>query len=127
MNAREVQEKTDSVEKTLSFSFPKSKRLLKPYEFRRVTKQGSTVSGQFLTIHAQKERRTSKLGLTVSRKYGDAVERNRFKRLVREAFRLSQHVLPPNLHLNIRPTGKFRPEMTLDTIQLELSELLIKK
>lgn len=44
-----------------------------------------------------------RLGITVSRKFGKSHQRNRFKRIVREAFRLCQHQLPTSLELVIRP------------------------
>lgn len=43
----------------------------------------------------------SRLGLTVSRKVGNAVERNRIKRLVREYFRLNRHLLGKPLDINV--------------------------
>ena len=51
----------------------------------------------------------SRLGLSVGRRVGNAVARNRLKRLLREAFRLDQHDLPEGYDLVIVP----RPHPTL--------------
>lgn len=107
------------------FSFPKTSRLLNSKHFRIVSKHGRERFGSFLRIQiCSSKDNTCRLGLTVSKRFGKAVARNRFKRLVREAYRLSQHTLPKNILLNVRPNQTSKEKLSLDLVKTELSTLL---
>lgn len=76
-------------------TFPKQTRLLASAEFDAVFAQKqSAADGRLVVYGAANELGCPRLGLVVSRKVGNAVRRNRWKRLLREAFRLSQADLP---------------------------------
>ena len=60
--------------------------------------------GQWVIIDVRQGRGMhSKLGITVTRRFGKAHERNRFKRIVREAYRLSFRQFPETLSILVKP------------------------
>src|SRR5688500_12055369 len=88
----------------MSHPFPKSAHLRKPAEFDRVYAEDTYAADGVLVVNAAaNDLGMTRLGLSISRKYGPAVVRNRWKRLIREAFRLSRNELPAGLDLVIRP------------------------
>lgn len=86
-------------------SFPKSARLRKGEEFRRCIRYGRHLNGALLSLsyRSRSKRTPPRLGITVSRRYGKAVDRNRMKRQMRELFRTHRPLLPPGYDLLIRP------------------------
>ena len=75
--------------------YPKRVRLLNSGEFRRVLAARCSVADEVLVLYgATSELDHPRLGVTVSRAVGSAVVRNRWKRALREAFRLTRHELP---------------------------------
>ena len=76
----------------LDFRLPKDGRLRKPAEFRRVYERGKRFEGRFVTVFIVPSATAfQRLGITASKKISNkAHDRNRAKRLLREAFRLSR-------------------------------------
>ena len=68
--------------------FPKSRRLLRKPDFSRVFDNGFRVQARFATLLLNpNDTGHPRLGIVASRKLGDAVRRNRAKRVIREVFR----------------------------------------
>jgi ribonuclease P protein component len=80
---------------TPSYALPKSLHLRLPAEFQAVYESKTRESRGPLTVYGMPNALGHpRLGMSVSRKVGNAVRRNRIRRLIREAFRLLQHDLP---------------------------------
>ena len=89
-----------------SFGFSKASRLLSKSEFDRVYRlRCKAGDGTLLVFAAVNGQALSRIGLSVSRKVGNAVVRNRIKRLLREAFRLQQHELPQGFDWIVIPSA----------------------
>ncbi|HEY6879157.1 MAG TPA: ribonuclease P protein component [Polyangiales bacterium] len=70
-------------------------RLRKRFEFRRLRDQGRRVhTRSFVLTVARGDQPQARIGITVSRQVGNAVRRNRIKRLLREAFRRHRTLFP---------------------------------
>jgi ribonuclease P protein component len=86
----------------LRFSFTKADRILKRSEFIVLSKLGRRVQNDdFIASFLPAQRPQSRLGITVTKKVGQAVERNRIKRLVREFFRSNRHCLSGRWDISI--------------------------
>ena len=71
--------------------FGKAHRVRRKAEFQQVFDAGLRISSRFFTLLiARQPGSVPRLGIVASRKLGDAVHRNRAKRLIREVFRLNQ-------------------------------------
>jgi ribonuclease P protein component len=85
-----------------NFSLPKDVRLLKRPEFLKLSKQGKKIrTGYFIAAVLDGTGKHNRIGITVSKKVGNAVARNRVKRLVREYFRHHKDLVPGIKDINI--------------------------
>ena len=67
---------------------PKEFRLLKRAQFLTLSKHGKRVYADgFLAVVCMGAAHNNRIGITVSKKVGNAIERNRIKRIIREYFR----------------------------------------
>lgn len=108
-------------------SYPRHRRIRKRKEYLRI-QQGSRGlrerrTRHFIVILTPGPEPECRLGVTVSRKVGCAVQRNRVKRRVREFFRLYRHELQPahDLLVIARPGAE---ELSFEDVEIELAKRL---
>jgi ribonuclease P protein component len=105
------------------FAFRPHEHLRRPADFRRVYERRRSVSDNWLIVYACENGLPHlRLGLSVSRKVGQATQRNRLRRLYREAFRLTRHTMPTGLDLVLIPRGPMEP--LLEELKVALPRLV---
>jgi ribonuclease P protein component len=112
----------------LNNHFPKRVRLLRPSDFEHVFATRLSTSNPFFVLYGgANEVGHPRLGLVVTRRIGGAVARNKWKRLMREAFRHAQAELPA-LDLVCVVRAQSPPKLAdLQVALLQLASRLVAK
>ncbi len=109
-------------------TFPKQLHIKSGAEFRAIyDRQCKAADQRLLMFGLANGRAKTRCGLSVSKKHGCAVQRNRLKRLLREAFRLTQHELPAGLDLILIPIKEVGTQAEYQTSVRGLAKRLAKK
>lgn len=96
----------------VSQRFRRVEHLRQPSDFRRVYDRRRSVSDEWIIVYGCENGLAHlRLGLSVSRKVGCAVRRNRLRRLYREAFRLTKHEMPVGIDLVVLPRRPDDPDL----------------
>lgn len=114
MTASVPEASNQSVERRTAKVFPRSARLLRHADFERVYKQGKRHFSTSMTVfYLQRPQAPAdakseiapglRIGFTVGRALGGAVQRNRMKRRLREAVRLTRPPAGPSADVVINP------------------------
>src|SRR3954454_10264664 len=117
----------------MSYAFPPEHRVRKQADFDRAYRARQFAADGVLVVNAAENGLPhSRLGLSIGKIVGNAVVRNRWKRLIREAFRLSRSDLPPGFDLVIRPqkaaTAEYQAvQRSLVALAAKIAKRLAKK
>ncbi|MDD5525264.1 MAG: ribonuclease P protein component [Smithella sp.] len=108
-------------------SYRKLERITNHSRYRTIYQEGVWRSSQhFTAITCSNSHGVRRLGLTVTKKAGNAVRRNRIKRLIKEYFRLNKSLFPAGYDVVIM-VRRNMPPLTYPEACKELTELFTQK
>ena len=108
-------------------SFRRAERVTSKSRYRTIYEQGVRRSSRFFTIiTCGNPKGAKRLGITVTKKTGNAVFRNRMKRLLREFFRRNKELFPAG-HDVVVMVKKNTPPSNYQETARELTELFLRK
>jgi ribonuclease P protein component len=107
--------------------YRKSERVTNRSRFKVIYDQGVWRGSQhFTTVTCENTQGIKRLGITVTKKTGNAVKRNKIKRLIREFFRLNKSLFPDKHDVVIMAKRNI-PPLTYRQACNELTELFTRK
>jgi ribonuclease P protein component len=108
-------------------SYRKTERVTNKSRFKVIYDQGEWRSSQhFTTVTYVNTQGIKRLGITVTKKTGNAVKRNKIKRLIREFFRLNKNLFPDKHDVVIMAKRNI-PSLAYRQVCDELTELFTRK
>ena len=107
-------------------AFGRNQRIIKSGEFTKLLRKGSCAADGVLVLFAiaAADSSVTRLGVTIPKRVGNAVTRNRWKRLIRESFRTQQDAIASGYDYLVRP--KKGAEPTWEAIQRSVPRLAKK-
>ncbi len=107
-----------------SLLLSREQRIRSGGDFRRCYNGARAGDNHLLIFAIRNDIEFSRVGVSVSKRHGNAVKRNRKKRLLREAYRVQQHDLPGSLDLVLVP--RQRADSGLNDFKASLRRLTRK-
>lgn len=106
----------------------KTVMLKKKYEFKMLFSKGKICYGSNLTMYIYNNKlNMNKLGIAIAKKSGNAVDRNRIKRLIKENYRIMEENIKEGYHILISVNKKCQIEkMDFYLVQHEMKGLIQK-
>ncbi len=112
----------------MRYAWPRARRICRRAEFIQCYDANCRYFSRYFIVFVRKQQNDKwRVGLTVSKKMGNAVRRNAIKRILREFFRLHGHALPQGIDIVVIPKKNLINEsLSLGLVQSDLMPLVSK-